>query len=190
MITEIETPELDGATQEELFQHLRLSTGFDGAEEPQARAAFRAAVSHLEVTTGLCLLPRRIAWRTAADGDLRLRAPVRPLRSLLGAQRISADGAREDLDISAFHIAPVAQSDEIIAALSLRGYLEFTLLAGFGAGWADTPADLRRAVYLLAADYFDQRHASGAEQMRPVLHGVADLIRPWRRLRLRARGLA
>ena len=46
--------------------------------------------------------------------------------------------------------------------------------AGFGADWADVPADLRQAVLLLAAEYYEQRQRDGAARAGAALrrHGA------------------
>ena len=44
------------------------------------------------------------------------------------------------------------------------GRVEIDFTAGFGTGWSDVPADLRQAVLLLAAQYYELRHDGGAER--------------------------
>ncbi len=55
--------------------------------------------------------------------------------------------------------------------------------AGFGAGWADIPADLAQAVLLLAAHYYEYRdEVSLSQGCMPF--GVSSLIERYRTVRL------
>ena len=57
--------------------------------------------------------------------------------------------------------------------------------AGFGEGWDATPSDLRRAVLMLTAHYFDNRQEF-APKAAATPFGVAALVQPWRPLRIGA----
>jgi len=59
--------------------------------------------------------------------------------------------------------------------------VEIAFTAGFGPDWQDSPADLRQAVLLLAAQFYEGRDTGTAAGLD---HGVAALLARWRDLRL------
>jgi uncharacterized phiE125 gp8 family phage protein len=63
------------------------------------------------------------------------------------------------------------------------GKAELRFRAGFGATWDDLPVDLRQAVFLLAAHYYEFRHETDLnEGCMPF--GVVSLIERYRVMRL------
>lgn len=186
MLTELSAIEITAPMREELERHLRLSAGGDPAEREDAAAALRDAISHLERKLAICMAPRAYLWRTYLDGDGCARAPIGPIRSLTETRRVVSGGASTLLapdlvSIDHFETRPLLQVNSFIP-----DEVEFVFDAGFGAEWSATPPDMRRAALLLAAHYFDKRHAAGpAESAAP--HGVSALTAPWRPLRVSAR---
>ena len=69
------------------------------------------------------------------------------------------------------------------------GRAEIRLSAGFGAAWEEVPADLRQAVFLLAAHYHAARDGAG-EAGVAMPFGVLVLIEAYRATRLGTGGLA
>ena len=67
------------------------------------------------------------------------------------------------------------------------GQAEIRFTAGFGESWDDVPADLRQAVFLLAAHFYENR-AEGAGGTMPF--GVLVLIEAYRATRIGAGGLS
>ena len=63
------------------------------------------------------------------------------------------------------------------------GSVEIDFTAGFGPVWETVPADLRQAVLLLAAQYYEMRHDGDADGAA-MPFGVAALIERWRTVRL------
>jgi uncharacterized phiE125 gp8 family phage protein len=61
--------------------------------------------------------------------------------------------------------------------------VEIGFTAGFGAGWADVPADLRQAVMLLAAQFYETRHDAG-DAVAGLPLAVQSLLERWRTVRL------
>lgn len=175
------TPEMDA----EIAAHLRLSTGFGLDRTAEAREAFRAAVAHIEAALGLCLAPRGFVFRRRLSASTAsIEAPISPIRSLTSVMRVPAEGgAPEALDLSLFTLEAGTGRTRIRSRIQFFDILEIAFEAGFGAEWADTPADLRRAVLTLTADLFDGR--AGDEPVRAPA-SIGALIAPWRPLRLSA----
>ena len=66
------------------------------------------------------------------------------------------------------------------------GAVEIRFDAGFGAGFADLPADLGQAVLLLAAHYYEYRDETALGQ-GCMPFGVSSLLARFRPMRLGAR---
>ena len=124
--------------------------------------------------------PRGFSWRATFDASGRAQAPIGPVSAITAAND-PADGgviAVEDFELDDGEVRTV-----ICAPLFRNQIVDLSFDAGFGASWAETPADLRRAAKMLAAHHYDQRHTAGGDA-RETLYGVAALIQPWRPLRL------
>lgn len=63
------------------------------------------------------------------------------------------------------------------------GYAAIRFIAGFGPDASDIPADLRHAVLMLAAHYFEHREAA-THPLTPLPLGVGSLLAPHRPIRL------
>ncbi len=179
----------------EFKDHLRLGTGFadDGVQDAVLEAYLRAAIATIEARTSKALLQRRFQWRLTAWRDLAAQAlPVAPVSAItslaivdrMGTEEVSAAGAyRLDADL---HRPRLVSTGYMLPVIPVGGAAVILFDAGFGASWADVPADLAQAVKMLAALYYENRgtHAGGAEM--PA--GVASLIARYRPVRLFAGG--
>ncbi len=189
MPTEIAPPVVTATMTEEIARHLRLSTPLSAEDAAEAEAAFRAALAHLETELGLCLAPRAFEQRGYLDDEGALAAETAPVRALTAATRVINDGSEAALELSLFSLDRRATRTVFCCHAFVCEEIVLTYEAGFGADWSATPADLRRAVLQLTAELYDVRHAAGVS--RPLLpFGVAELIRPWRPLRLGGWGRA
>lgn len=180
MLKETTPPIASAEVLAELARHLRLAPDFAADQEADLRDVFEASVAHLEATLGLCLSPRGFAARVQFDRDGRAAAPMAPVVSLVEARRPDRD------EVIAPDVFSLNHSGHrtVIEAPSLKDVeVDVSFEAGFGDDWSATPADLRRAVKMLAAHQYDQRHAVGGDS-RSAVYGVASLIQPWREMRL------
>lgn len=177
----------------ELREHLRLSSGFadDATQDGLLQQYLRAAIATVEgrIARGLFLRGyslRLTRWRDGYAQALPV-APVTALHSMTlldaaGAEtlvdparyRLDADGSRPRLEAAGSALPGIPTGGAVVIAFS----------AGFGADWADIPADLRQAVLLLAAQYYEGREAGGSPEMG---FGVRALLERWRELRLGGR---
>ncbi|WP_372893702.1 hypothetical protein [Rhodosalinus sp.] len=194
-----ETPLDPAALPVQAFrEHLRLGSGFsqDDLQAPLLEAVLRAAIAAIEARTAKILLRRAFALSLPAWSDpAGVPLPLAPVEAVSEVALRDAAGEERTLDPGAWrleadtHRPVVRPTGAALPAIPARGAAVIRFAAGFGAAWAEVPADLRQAAMLLAAQYYEYRDAAsaGAEAMPAA---VAGLIGPWRALRLGAGGAA
>lgn len=182
----------------EFKEHLRLGTGFsdDGSQDGLAESYLRAALAAIEGRVGKALISRIFswginAWRGADEQALPL-APISAINSLV---LLDQEGAETMIDPSRYRLVRddqrprVASAGVALPAIPTGGEAWITFEAGFGPGWGDVPPDLRQAVLLLAAEYYETRHDAGT--IRGAMpFGVLALIERWRTVRVLGGGQA
>jgi uncharacterized phiE125 gp8 family phage protein len=181
----------------EFKDHLRLGTGFsdDAVQDALAESYLRSAMAAIEGRVSKALVAREfllelVAWRWPDAQALPL-APVSAVGSVTVRDR---DGVAELIDPARYRLVRDAQRPKVVAAgallpgIPVGGSVEVVFTAGFGPAWADVPADLAQAVFLLAAQNHEFRHEAGAGQAMPF--GVMALIERWRTVRVLGGGSA
>ncbi|WP_339107462.1 head-tail connector protein [Thioclava sp. GXIMD4216] len=174
-----------------LRDHLRLGRGFAdvGAEDVALEAYLRAAIALIEQRISKALLTRGFLLRLRRWANPQ--AQPLPLAPLTGVTQVALRGADEEvavLDAARYRLMPDGVRPVLLAVggnfppLEDGGLIEISVEAGFGVMWENVPADLRQAVMLLAAHYFEHRHES--DQSGALPFGVNALIEPWRVVRL------
>lgn len=172
--------------------HLRLGSGFadDGLQDAVLEDALRAALAAVEGRTGKALIERDFslsvaAWRDLAAQSLPL-APVSAISALVITDRLGADTL---IDAARYRLEPDTHRPRLVAnslvlpAIPVGGRATISFTAGYGPAWADLPADIARAVLMLAAHFYEHRH-EGAMQGNPMPFGVSALLDRYRNLRL------
>ncbi|MFC2967862.1 head-tail connector protein [Acidimangrovimonas pyrenivorans] len=176
----------------EFKDHLRLGTGFadDAMQDGLAESYLRAALAAIEGRIGKALLARQFLWRLAAWRDAADQAlPVAPISAILSLVLVAADGTRTTVAADRYRLIEDMQRPRIAATglvlpeIPTEGAAEIGFEAGFGPDWTDLPADLRQAVLLLAAEYYEQRHDAGGPRAA-MPFGVMALIERWRTVRV------
>ncbi|SIQ04760.1 phage conserved hypothetical protein, phiE125 gp8 family [Paracoccus thiocyanatus] len=197
MLVEVTAPAAAALPVAVLRDHLRLGTGFgmpgdgagDGAETAALAGFLRAAIATVEARTGKVLLARRFrlrleAWRDPQGQPL----PLAPVEAVETVEIADAAGAVAVVDPAAWRLVadmqrPVlAPVGTVLPAVPQGGFAEINFRAGFGAEWAQVPADLAQAVLLLAARYHEDRSFEGSAGALPF--GVGALIERWRSVRV------
>lgn len=177
--------------------HLRLGKGFadDAVQDALAESYLRASIAAIEGRVSKALLAREFlveldAWRWPDAQAL----PLAPVSAVVSVTVRDRDGVAEVIDPARYRLVRDAQRPKIVAAgallpgVPIGGSVEIVFTAGFGPAWADVPADLAQAVFLLAAQYHEFRHEPGAGQTMPF--GVMTLIERWRTVRVLGGGSA
>ncbi|RMH39762.1 MAG: hypothetical protein D6688_13615 [Alphaproteobacteria bacterium] len=174
----------------DLSAYLRLSSGFpdDGSEDARLQALLAAAVETIEARLSLVLLERRFRWRTERwSNPASVVLPVAPVRQVDSVTMTDADGASNAVDPALWRLVPDDRTPRLQARgaclppIPPGGMAEVSFPAGFGPTWPDVPVDLRQAVVMLAADWYD-RPAGGSGV--PIASDILRLLQPYRRLRI------
>jgi len=179
-------------------EHLRLGTGFadDDVQDALVEGYLRAAIAAVEGRTGKALLARDFLleltdWRSGDGQSL----PVAPVSGVGTVVLKDAGGVAVTLPTAAYRLVKDTHRPRIVpAGMSLPspgvgGLVEVVFTAGFGPAWSDVPHDLAQAVFLLAAQFHENRHdASDRPSVLPF--GVMALIERWRTVRVLGGGQA
>ena len=190
-----QTPIADADLPVEAFKaHLRLGSGFGTGETQDAVLAsfLRAAIAAVEGRTGKALLMRMFAltlghWTTDCGQVL----PVAPVSAVTQVERIAADGTRADVATGSFWLERDTQTPRLRAtgtalpSVPAKGSVVVHFEAGFAAAWDGVPSDLRQAVLMLAAHYYEYRHDTGLSN-GCMPFGVTSLIERYKHVRLGA----
>ena len=192
MLSEVTTVPDAALPVEEFKAHMRLGSGFgtDSVQDAVLVSFLRAAVTAVEARTSKVLFEREFlagfsAWR-ACDAQALPMAPVSLISNVVLVDRA---GTRTDVDVDAYWLdryllCPRWRS--VFTQLPTgphAGMAEGVLTAGYGPAWTDIPADLRQAVLLLAAHYYEYRDETAlSEGCMPF--GVASLIERYKVVRL------
>lgn len=172
--------------------HLRLGSGFgdDTLQDPVLASFLRAALSAIEARTSKILIERGFLWSltkwTGVDAQV---LPVAPVSELTRVSLVAKDGSETDIDLATLRLVRSLQQPCVVAlgtmlpTIPRGGNADLRFKAGWGPDWADLPPDLRQAVMLLAAHYYEFRaETSLSEGCMPF--GVTSLIERYRSVRI------
>lgn len=180
-------PAAEPLTRAEAKAFLRI----DGdAEDTLVDALIPAARRVVEAQTGRILMAQ--TWRFFLDRwPLRgiIPAPVAPVREIVAAAVIAADGSIVAVPETALALvadrAPAlirVDRARVPAPAQPHGGIIITLKAGYGPDAADVPADLIQAVRLMVAHFHEHRDGPGDATALPA--AVRALLAPYRVVRL------
>ena len=173
--------------------HLRLSSGFadDTTQDALLEQYLRAAMATVEGRTGRALIARDVTlklarWRSECGQVL----PIAPVSTVASVTLVGRNGAATLVDPDRYSLQAdgprprLVPTGSILPPIPTGGQAVIVLTAGFGPDWSDVPADLRQAVYLLAAQAYEGRDTGTTEDMD---FGIRALLERWRDLRLGGR---
>lgn len=172
----------------DLAERLRLASGFapDPGQDALLSGVLRAALAAVEARTGKAILRRTFRLSLAAWRDLGEQAlPVAPVSAVLALRIVDRDGAAIVADAAGWRLIPdphrplVRSVGFTLPTIPVAGRAEIDFDAGYAAVWSEVPGDLKQAVLMLAARFYDDP-AGGAA----LPEAVAALIAPYRHVRL------
>ena len=166
-------------------EHLRAD---DAADDALITDMIAAATRRIEKETGLALVTSQ--WRLLADTlprDCTFRIPLAPVTSIdevavrtdAGWQAVPATDWQADLASRPARLVVTAAWPRPDGA---PGAIRITFTAGFGTTPENVPEELRMAVLVLAAHYYEFREGGAAPKGLPP--EVTALIAPWRNISL------
>ena len=177
---------------EDFKDHLRLGTGFgdEALQDPILLSFLRAALSAIEARTNKILFERGFLWSLSKwQGVDSQPLPVAPVSALNRVTMVTRTGLETDLDLETLRLVRNVQQPCIVALGTMLppipsgGAVDIRFSAGWGPAWGDLPADLRQAVLLLAAHYYEYRSDTTlSEGCMPF--GVSSLIERYRSMRM------
>ena len=198
ILTEVTTIPTLALPVQALKDQLRLGSGFAdaGMQDGLIEAYLRSAIAAIEGRIGKALLARTFNWRIEDWRSTSEQAlPVAPVTAIASVTMFDANGAATVLSATSYglvqdtHRPKIAARGVLLPTVFQDGRIEIVFSAGFGAAWADVPADLQQAVLLLAAGYYENRHDAAA-QPAGLPQSVQVLIERWRTVRVLGGGAA
>lgn len=171
--------------------HLRLGSGFadDGLQDTVLEAYLRAALAAVEARIGKALYTRAFEWKVETWMRLDWQPmPIRPVSAVSLIEVEDAAGLRSSADPAAYRLRPSGERQALCGAgvgplppIPVGGFAVVTFEAGYGAAWGDLPAELRQAVMILAAHYYEARAGSVDDAGLPQeVHALVARHRPVR----------
>ncbi len=170
--------------------HLRLGAGFsdEATQDALLEQYLRAALASVEGRVGRALFQRDFVLRlTRWRDDHAQRLPVAPVVAVTSVTLVDAGAietvvapARYSLDGDGTR-PRLEATGAILPRIPSGGRVEIAFSAGFGADWEEIPADLRQAVLLLAAQYYEGRDGTGDSD---AAFGIRALLERWRDVRM------
>lgn len=176
----------------EFATHLRLGHGFadDGSEDALLDLYLRHAIAVVEARTGQALVARPYVLQVSGwnrHGHLVL--PVGPVAAVDRVRFVRAGGTVA-LSPNEWALEPGRTRQRLtgtgggaLRAVPHGALAEIEFAAGHADAWAAVPGDLRQAVMMLAAHYYENRHGElGEEAALPPAVGA--ILAPHRPARL------
>ena len=198
ILTEVSAPPTAAVPVRAFAEHLRLGSGFadDGSQDAVLELYLRAAMAAIEARLGRVLLAREFTWTvTHWREDSSQGLPIAPVQSVASLTLVGADGTETAVEPEAWSVLRDMQRPRLVGRFGRNlpriprsGHAEVRIVAGFGATWDEVPADLRQAVFLLAAHYYENR-SEAAPSGAAMPFGVLVLIEAYRTTRIGGGGL-
>jgi uncharacterized phiE125 gp8 family phage protein len=192
LLTELTTISGGALPVQALKDHLRLGTGFSdsGMQDGLIESYLRSAMAAVEGRIGKVLMTRQFRmtledWRDASEQAL----PVAPVSAVVSVTLYNLVGAATVIAADRYrliqdnHRPKLAAAGYLLPTVPTEGRIEVVFDAGFGAVWAQVPADLQQAVFLMAGHFYEHRNEF-AEATPGLPYPVQALIERWRTVRV------
>jgi uncharacterized phiE125 gp8 family phage protein len=192
-LTEVSAPAAAAVPVRAFAEHLRLGTGFadDGSQDAVLELYLRAAMAAIEARLGRALIARDFAWTvTRWREEASQGLPLGPVRAVESVTLVDPDGSETAVDPESWSVIRDSQRPRLVGRfgrslprIPRSGHAEVRFSAGFGESWEEVPPDLRQAVFLLAAHFYERR-TEGGGVAGTMPFGVLALIEAYRATRI------
>lgn len=181
-------PSAEPVTLVEVKTHLRLD---HTADDSLLAGLIRAAREEVERSAGLALLAQ--SWRLALDRwprSGRATLAVHPVRAVLSVTAYGTEGEASLLSAADYQVDLLSRPARVHfhrmqAPLRAMNGVEIDFRAGFGEAGTDVPDQLKRAILLLVAHWYEFRAGFGpSDQQVSYPAGYERLIAGYRAGRL------
>ena len=185
MLEQLTPPGAFAVPIETVADHLTLNTAAPELDETKTlERLIEAATAAIERQTQTALIMQTWRWTTESWCT---PLPLNPVAAIENIEVIDASGVATDwTGWFLIHGTPQrigTRKGQVRPTIPEGGYARIILTAGYGTGWTDIPADLRQAVTLLAAHWYENREAA-ANQLAPLPFGLTSLLAPYRPVRI------
>jgi uncharacterized phiE125 gp8 family phage protein len=186
----IDPPAAEPATLAQAKAHLKLDAG---DEDEIVSRLIVAARAHVERLTGLKLMEQRWAvWLDRWPEGCAIRLPLAPVGAVdevnvYGEDDVAAAVAAEAYFLDAADRPPrlVRRTGWTWPSPGRRANgIEIQVTAGFGPDADDVPAELRQAILMLVAHWYEQRTGIEDAPFQAVPRGIGALLAPFKAARL------
>ena len=190
LIEQTQVPDTDLPVAE-FREHLQLGSGFadDGAQDSVLVSQLRAAIATIEGRTSKALISREFllvnsAWRSLSQQVF----PVAPVTAIASLTIADLQGEDTVIEAGTYRLQKDANAPALVSlgfslpTIPVGGSADIVFTAGFGP-WAEVPADLRQAVFLLAGHYYENR-SQGVARSANLPLGVVSICRRYTPIRL------
>jgi len=180
----------------EFRAHLRLGTGFaeDSLQDSVLEGFLRAALAAVEGRCSKVLIAREFTWRFPEWRDGQAQAlPSAPVTAVSAVRLLDVDDVPTEVAASSYrlekdaHFPVLRATGTCLPAPVSGGQVEIVATVGFAEDWSDVPADLKQAVLMLAAHYYEYRNDT-ALSGGCIPFGVTSLIARYRPVRIGLEG--
>jgi uncharacterized phiE125 gp8 family phage protein len=175
-------PTVDAFTVADLKAQTRIDHSSEDGLLASLLAAATAAVEQMAGRAFVTQTWRLSVGRTTARADVAL--PLGPVQSLSAVKYYDGANVLQTATLGDYRL--YGDDDTAIVrpevgvdwpAMYLRpDALQIDFVCGYGATGAAVPEELRHAVMMLAAHWYETRAAVVADEMRPVPYGVESLV--------------
>jgi uncharacterized phiE125 gp8 family phage protein len=174
----------------EAKQYLRVDSA---VEDPVVASLILAARLHIQGALDIAMVTQ--SWTLVIDRwpeDGRVAIPLGPLQSVDSVKVYDADDVAQTVspetyvvDLSSLRPRVMRQAGAVWPrpGRAVNG-IEIALTAGYGDTPDKVPQPIRQAVLMLAAHWYEQREPVVFETPDELPHGVAELLKPYRQVRL------
>jgi uncharacterized phiE125 gp8 family phage protein len=166
ILTELNSVDTNTLPLSVLSEHLRLGTGFieTSLQDDLLEAYLRAAISSIEVRTGLVIFTKTLSWQLTVWRNAQKQVlPARPVQNIVRIVTYENSGgsvehAPENYRLIKDNLSPtVAANGSCLPKIPQNGSVDIEFEAGYGSDWNAVPAGMQHAIILLAAHYYENR---------------------------------